>query len=458
MSASKVNIKQILAFHFLLHDRGKKFVVYGGAAGGGKSWLGCEWLMRCGWAFPGTRWFVGRNNIKDSRESVLVTFCKVARHYGFEKEYTVNDSGIKFKNGSEVILLDLTFYPKKDPMFERLGSKEYTGGWIEEAGEVHYLAFEVLKSRIGRHLNAEYGLEPKMLITCNPKKNWLYKQFYKPWKDGSLSEDSAFVSALVYDNPFITEDYIATLKSITSKQTRMRLLMGWWEYEDNKGSLVDYDAIMDAFSNPVQPDTDKRVRRMTADLALKGRDRFIIWDWFGPYYVRLYKSIPYCDAKQAENTLGTHAAECGVSRSNICADSDGLGQYLSAYLTGITEFHGGESANNSIYFNFKSECAFKLAEVIQNRQIRIECPDDLREAVAEEIEACLVMYDVDADTSKKRIISKEDQKALLGHSPDFFDGLMMGMSYEVKAPGYGSYNISFNHKHRTNESRRSRHH
>lgn len=125
------NAKQLLALHYLA-DPVKRFVAYGGAAGGGKSWLGCDWLLRCCWAFPRTRWFVGRNNIKDSRESVLVTFRKVADSYNFN-EYRLNDDGIKFRNGSEIILLDLTFYPKKDPMFERLGSKEFTGVGLRRA-------------------------------------------------------------------------------------------------------------------------------------------------------------------------------------------------------------------------------------------------------------------------------------------------------------------------------------
>lgn len=423
---ARYNIKQLVAFKHLA-DPAKRYVVYGGAAGGGKSWLGCDWLLRCCDSFPGTRWFIGRNNIKDSRESVVITFRKVASSYGYTA-CKVREEGIRFDNGSEIVLLDLTFYPKKDPMFERLGSKEFTGGWIEEAGEVHYMAFEVLKSRIGRHLNDRYGLEAKMLITCNPKKNWLYKQFYRPWKEGRLPEDSAFVQALVYDNPFITKDYIATLESLTSRPMRLRLLMGAWEYEDNKNSLVDYDAILDCFTNPVQGDGN---RRITADLAMKGRDSFVAYSWDG-LVATLEIDKPYSDARMIENDLASLAQRRGVRRSQICADSDGLGQYLSAYLTGIREFHGGARPVDGSFYNLKSECAYKLAEVIGKGQLRIVCPPEMQDTIASEIEACLVAYDVDADTSKKRLIDKTEQKAVLGHSPDHFDPLMMGMIYQVE--------------------------
>ncbi len=421
----RINYKQLLAFHYLA-DKTTKFVVYGGAAGGGKSWLGCDWLLRCCWAFPKTRWFVGRNNIKDSRESVLVTFGKVADSYGFT-DYRITDSGIRLANGSEIVLLDLTFYPQKDPMFERLGSKEFTGGWIEEAGEVHHAAFETLKSRIGRHLNEEYELGPKMLITCNPKKNWLYKQFYKPHIDGALPANCKFVQALVYDNPFITREYISTLESIDIKSLRLRLLLGKWEYENNANQLVDYDAILDCFTNAPAGDG---VRRISADLAMKGRDHFVCFDWVG-LSAKLAIDEPYSTGKEIETRLCDLSRRRGVRRSNIIADSDGLGQYLESYLNGIKTFHGGSPAIDNTYFNLKSQCAFKLAEIINAGLLHIDCPDEIQPIIVEELEACLVSRDVDADTSKKRIIDKREMKAVLGRSPDYFDPLMMRMYYEI---------------------------
>jgi hypothetical protein len=114
-----------------------------------------------------------------------------------------------------------------------------------------------------------------------------------------------------------------------------------------------------------------------------------------------------------------------------------LGAYLSAYLTGIKEFRGGASAYSSQFRNLKSECAYKLAEFINAGKLRIVCSAEQQEEIAEELEACLVAEDVDADTQKKGIIPKEEQKAILGRSPDKFDALNMGMIYYVKPQPMG---------------------
>lgn len=426
MEQAKVNIKQRLAYNYLRDDV-TKYLCYGGAGGGGKSWLGCEWLMQCCHYLPGTRWFAGRNNLKDSRASISVTFVKVAQWNGFSEYRLIND-GVEFDNGSEIIFLDLTYYPVKDPMYERFGSLEFTGGWIEEAGQVNGLAFSVLQTRIGRHLNDKYGVQGKILITCNPKKNWLYDLFYKPWKENTLKDGYAFVQALVQDNPFATEDYINTLRNTNDKVTKERLYFGNWEYDDDPAVLCGYDAICDLFTNEhVKPVGESSG---SADLAMKGRDRFVAGHWKGNVcYIKIDQS--YSEGRTIEADLKRMMIECSIPRSMLVADSDGLGAYLESYLNGIKEFHGGNRPVNPEFDNLKSECAFKLAEMINNRQIRVVCSDAQRERIKKEL-SVLKQDHIDADTRKKGIISKEKMKETLGHSPDYLDMLIMAMVFRIR--------------------------
>lgn len=424
--SGQVNIKQRLAYNYLRDDV-TKYLCYGGAGGGGKSWLGCEWLMQCCHYLPGTRWFAGRNNLKDSRASISVTFEKVAQWHGFSEYRLIND-GVEFDNGSEIIFLDLTYYPVKDPMYERFGSLEFTGGWIEEAGQVNGLAFSVLQTRIGRHLNDKYGVQGKILITCNPKKNWLYDLFYKPWKENTLKDGYAFVQALVQDNPFATEDYINTLRNTNDKVTKERLYFGNWEYDDDPAVLCGYDAICDLFTNEhVKPVGESSG---SADLAMKGRDRFVAGHWKGNVcYIKIDQS--YSEGRTIEADLKRMMIECSIPRSMLVADSDGLGAYLESYLNGIKEFHGGNRPVNPEFDNLKSECAFKLAEMINNRQIRVVCSDAQRERIKKEL-SVLKQDHIDADTRKKGIISKEKMKETLGHSPDYLDMLIMAMVFRIR--------------------------
>lgn len=423
------NKKQLLAYHYLCDDR-KKIIGYGGAAGGGKSWLGCEWLMRCCWGFPNTRWFVGRNNIKDSRESVLVTFDKVAQSHGFT-EYHFSNDGIELANGSHISFIDLSYYPYKDPLFTRLGSKEYTGGWIEEAGEVHRLAVEVLKSRIGRHMNTEYELPPKMLLTFNPAKGYLYDMFYKPSREGKMPDDMAFVPALVYDNPFISAEYIKMLESINDAVMRKRLLLGMWEYDNDPSALCDYDAITDMFTNDhIKPEGAKTC---SADIAGKGHDRFVALSGVGNVF-RVAIDEVYSPGAEVEKHLKNLMIKDGIPRSLTVVDADGVGSFLESYLTGIKEFHGGGRPNDSRYKNLKSECAFLLADMVNQRKLKVICTPEQRERIIAEFEV-LKIDNINNDTGKYAIITKDEQKAILGHSPDYLDAFIMMMYFRRSKAG-----------------------
>ena len=197
-----------------LTDYETESVGYGGAAGGGKSMLGCDWLMQMGYYAPNTKYFIGRDSLTETRESVLYTWRKLAAMYNFT-QWSYSENHIYLKNGSVIEFLDLSFYPQKDPLYERFGSKEYTSGWLEECGNVNYMAYEVLKTRVGRWMNDELKIKKKILSTFNPKKNWVDTTFYRPFINGKEEYKTRFIYALATDNPYLPADYIDTLRNIS---------------------------------------------------------------------------------------------------------------------------------------------------------------------------------------------------------------------------------------------------
>lgn len=405
---------------------------YGGAAGGAKSWTLCTWIAFMCECYPEVRYFIGREELKRLEESTLITFYKVCRYYGIKNwRYNGQKHFVEFANGSHIDLLDLKYLPS-DPLFERYGSIEYTGGAIDEGGETNFASFDTLKSRVGRHLNARYGILRKILVTFNPKKNYVDSYFYRPFVKNELPANRKFVRSLIGDNPHGEKDYLAALQSLTSEIAKQRLLHGNFDYDDDPAALCDYDAICDAFTNE-NPNTTVG-KAISADLAMQGRDRFIAAPWEG-LVCNLKAGVDKEKAtgKSIEIDLRDLMKQNNIGHSQTVADSDGMGAYLESYLTGIKEFHAGAAAfDNKEFANLKSECGYKLAEVINKREMLIICTHEQQERIKEQL-AVLKETDIDADEKRKRIISKEKMKeSLAGKSPDYLDMLLMRMMLLVR--------------------------
>ena len=163
----KPTYKQHLAWEAL---KKYAYIFFGGGAGGGKSWWLCETrLVNC-YFYPGYKSFIARAELKRLMESTYITWCKVCQFHNIPKtDWKLNGqyNYIEFFNGSRIDLLDVKYLPS-DPLYERFGSLEYTDGAIEECGEIHFMAFDVLKTRIGRHLNKEFNISATIALTGNP--------------------------------------------------------------------------------------------------------------------------------------------------------------------------------------------------------------------------------------------------------------------------------------------------
>jgi hypothetical protein len=373
--------KQSAAYTYLT-DPTTHYLLYGASAGSGKTWLGCVWLLLNAYNYPGSRWFVGRKELKRLMSSVYITFGKVFKNYHIPLgDWKLNGqyNYIEFKNGSRIDLLDIATKPT-DPMFERLGSLEYTGGWIEEAGEVEFMAFDVLKSRVGRFRNEEFSLFPaKILLTCNPTKNWLYRTFYKPSITNSLPAEYKFVRALFSDNPYTAEEYGKSLNEITDLVTKARLRDGIWEYSDEDTVLIAYDSILDMFQTPPEPSFEGY---LTGDIARFGSDRTVYGLWRG---YDLYKVVvkEHQGVDVTITDIRTLLMENRIPYSHCVVDEDGVGGGVVDHLKGIKGFVNNSAAiktplvtkfgevKKENYRNLKTQCSYILADKINNHRLTV---------------------------------------------------------------------------------------
>jgi len=272
----KLTAKQNQCIYHLRDDDIRE-TVYGGAAGGGKTALGCFWLIEMSLKYPKSRWLMGRSKLKTLRETTLKTFFDLTALMGMTHLYNYNsqDYVITWYNGSEIVLKDLFLYPS-DPNFDSLGSLEICGAFIDEVNQIVHKAWQVVLSRC-RYKLKEFDIKPRLLGSCNPAKNWVYKQFYQPSKKGTLKKGRAFLQALPTDNPHLPPEYLESLLSL-DKNSRERLYYGNWEYDNDPAALISYDAIMDYFKPAhIEPTGTKY---MTIDVARKGKDSIVfrVWD------------------------------------------------------------------------------------------------------------------------------------------------------------------------------------
>lgn len=427
-----LTVKQTKALDFL-EDSITTEVYYGGAAGGGKSYFGSYWILKSAFKFPGTRWLMGRSELKNLKKTTLNSFFEVCKEQGLKAgehfRYNEQSSIISLPNGSQIILADLFAYPS-DPMFDSLGSLEITGAFIDEAPQITEKAKNIVKSRIRYKLD-EFGIIPKLLMCGNPSKNWAYYEFYQPARQGSLRQDRQFIQALVTDNPYISPHYIESLKGL-DKNSRERLLNGNWEYDDDPAALIQYEKILDCFTNMYLSGVGSYI---TCDVARFGSDSTIIGIWNG-YRVLLHQ-FRNLSVSETAKKIEDYRLTYNVPMSNVIADEDGVGG-------GVVDILGCQGfVNNSRplpnplnladenYANLKSQCYFKLAERINKGGLYIECEDPQMKAnIIQELEQ-VKQYNMDKD-GKRQVLPKDKVKELIGRSPDFADTLMMREWFELK--------------------------
>lgn len=228
----------------LAHQTRVKELLYGGAAGGGKSKFSrSEAIIMC-MRVPGLRAIIFRRTFPDLERSVAEELLKEIPQS--TATYNSTKHLWKFKNGS---ILELGHLSRKDDTLKYQGA-EYQLIIFEEATHFTFYMFDYMRSRLRAggevaELLAAAGEFPRMVLTANPGgvgHHWVKKRFVdpappmtafrpKPTAKQKNPGTRMYIPAKASDNTHVNEEYKDDLEAL-APNLRKALRDGDWNVLD----------------------------------------------------------------------------------------------------------------------------------------------------------------------------------------------------------------------------------
>lgn len=345
---------------------------------------------------------------------------------------------------------------------------------------------------VGRNRSTS-GINPYIRATCNPDPDsWVYKliewwigedgfpikerdavvrYFYKNgddmiWGDtkeeviekswfaiedqivkskGQLTADDfikslTFISGSIYENQAllsINKGYLANLNA-QDAQLRSQLLEGNWKVVISDNEIYDYYQFIGMFDNLFE--VDRKGKYITADIATKGSNKFVVWVWEG-YELVDGLIMDKSNGPQVIEGIKNLAAKNRVENRFIVYDNDGVGQMVDGFIRGAKPFNNGAAPiNKEAYQNLKTQCYYKSSDKVNAGKYRIservanmmyDNKQTVRQRLIQERKA-IKRAKVDMD-GKLQIIQKDQMKSILdGDSPDLLDAFMMREYFDLQ--------------------------
>lgn len=439
--------KQTEVFETLMdNDNGILELLIGGGAGWSKTFTGCLRLATQALNYPWTRRWMWRSKLKVLKMTTLRTFTKLLRQEFWLKEGhhfkitwsndTQSPNTIKFWNGSDILLIDLKYYPALDPDFDDLWSLELTGGFIDEVVQITQKAYHVFSSRVWRRRNEELKIKPMLLLSCNPWKNRVYKDFYIPQKNWTIENHKKFIQILWHENPYCPKDYLYKLSIMPDWPMKQRLFYWNREYGDDTNKVYAYKDLESLFTNQWSVGE----RYIIADVAGAWRDKTIVTVWEGRKIVDIvieHKSTP----ESVKTIMLQKANERIVKRKNMLYDWSWLWRWLSGLDCEIfigankpivqeDQSEQEQEMTMKTYKNLRSQCFLLLSRRIKDWSLAITCVEQpQQEEIIEELDT-IQLWNIEKDWPMQ-VIPKDEIKKLIWRSPDRADTISMRVYFEL---------------------------
>lgn len=289
-NSSVISIPYINEKQKLFLESEKKYIGYGGARGGGKSWAVRTKAKLLCLNYKKIKVLIVRRSYPELTANHIdvlrIELAGIAKYNKQEKKFTFgNGSTISFK------------YCANDSDLENFQGSEYDCIFLDEATQLSEHQFEALRACC-RGVNK---FPKRMYLTCNPGGQghaWVKRLFIdRRFKETENPDDYVFIQALVQDNKPLMEnqpDYVQQLEGLTGKLKKAWLYGDWNIFEgqffedfvDNPNHYEDrqYTNVIKGF----EPPADWKIYR-SYDFGYS--DPFSCGWWAVDYDGRLYRIL-----------------------------------------------------------------------------------------------------------------------------------------------------------------------
>lgn len=229
---------------------------YGGAKGGGKSFLIRARQMIRRAKYPNTRGLIVRKTYPELRANHI---SKLFQEYPLTRKfYNKSEKVLYFPNGST---LEFSFLQSPDDVYTYQG-REYDDIDIDEITQHEEEVFKILRTsnRTSNKEAVKAGMKPSMLLTGNPGgigHQWVKRIFIdRQFKPEERPEDFGFVQAFVQDNRALLDtdpNYLQTLHGLP-ECLRKAYLDGDWNIHAGQAfsELSTHVHVIDPFILPAE--------------------------------------------------------------------------------------------------------------------------------------------------------------------------------------------------------------
>jgi hypothetical protein len=205
-----------------------RYLFYGGAIRGGKTFACLVSLIILCRIFPGSKWYVLRKSFTNIQETTLPTMYKIlGKSTGVKWNRDKANFFVEFtKNGSRIYFAGEEF--AKDPKLTWMLGLECNGFFLEQVEELQEFTLQMCISRTGSWI-IDPMPTPLILGSFNPTLTWVRNKIYIPWQDGTLEPPFFYMDAHPEDNPWVTDEQWKNWQNMDDELYK-QFIGGSWDF------------------------------------------------------------------------------------------------------------------------------------------------------------------------------------------------------------------------------------